>query len=89
LPENSNSFDYSTKFSARDIRQALQSVEPMLGHVALDALISDLDDLGLQIKNDRNSYSLAEIQTALLKTFGEATILFIDRIKNALIEGSK
>lgn len=61
----------------------------MLGHVALDALISDLDDLGLQIKNDRNSYSLAEIQTALLKTFGEATILFIDRIKNALIEGSK
>lgn len=61
----------------------------MLGRVALDALIEDLKIFGLRLENDRKSYSLAEIQTALEKTFGEATVLFIDRIKNTLLERSK
>jgi hypothetical protein len=89
LPQNSDSIDSSTKFAARDIREAMQSIKPMLGRVALDALIEDLKNLGLHIDNDRKSYTLREIQTALEKTFGEATILFVDRIRNALLERSK
>lgn len=60
----------------------------MLGSIALNALIDDLQNLGLQLHNDRKSYTLGEIQTALQQTFGEATVLLIDRIKNALFERS-
>jgi hypothetical protein len=89
LPEKSDSFDNSAKFAARNILQAMQSVKPILGDVALDALINELTVSGLYLNDAHKSYSLNEIQAALKMAFGEASILFIDNIKNALIEGSK
>lgn len=79
MPEN---IDNNTRFGAKDIREALQSVTPMLGHVGLDALISELEALGLELYNDCKSYRLDEVRAALERAFGEATVLLFDRIKN-------
>jgi hypothetical protein len=86
LPEN---IDNNTRFGAKDIGEALQSVTPMLGYVGLDALISELEALSLELYNDRKSYRLDEVRTALERAFGEATVLLFDRIKNELVGGSE
>lgn len=88
MPENSDSFTGNTKYPAREILQAMESVRPMLGRVALQALINDLELSGLHLHDEGKSYTLNEIQSALKMTFGEASILFIDRIRDTL-EGSK
>jgi hypothetical protein len=59
----------------------------MLGYVGLDALISELEALSLELYNDRKSYRLDEVRTALERAFGEATVLLFDRIKNELVGG--
>lgn len=64
----------------------MQSIQPLLGKIGLDSLIRDLELFGLQLNDNTKSYSLAEIETALEQTFGEASRLFMERIKNALAE---
>jgi hypothetical protein len=89
LPEKRDSFDNDSKFAAHEIRKAMKSIQPILGNVPLGALIQEFRHLGLDLEDERNSYSLSEIQSALESTFDEASILLTDQIRLALQEGRR
>ena len=75
----------SGKFTSKKIREALRSLEPVVGRATIDALLHDLEVYNLPLVNDRAEYSLEEIKIALEKIFGEtATPLFLERFKRAL-----
>jgi hypothetical protein len=82
-----NAFSDRLEFSAKAIRKAIQTLQPVLGDVSVDAMIYDLELYGLLATNERASYSIDQIHMALERIFGsEATNLLIRRVKKALLE---
>jgi len=85
LTQNTEHLEHSPLFSTKAMRKAIQSLETVLSHVNLDAIIYDLENYGLPLTNDHKTYSLAQIQSAFEKTFGnEAALLFFRRISQEL-----
>jgi len=87
LPRNSDSLADSPKFSADALRKAIQTLEPMLGRPAIDAIIDDLENQGIRVTNAHAQYGIEEIQAALENIFGAETTSFLIRhITEALID---
>ena len=75
------------RFSARDIKLALRVLEANLGIAGVETLVYDLENYGLPLVNDRQLYSLAEIQTAFDRVLGHhANPLFFAIVKKYLLE---
>jgi len=73
-------------FTAKEIRRALQKLEPMLGIAAVETTIQDLEIYGLPLVNDHIPYTFKEIEVAMSKMLGtDATTLLIERLKKILI----
>jgi len=90
LITGTNALSDRPEFSAKAIRKAIQTLRPMLGDIAVDAMIYDLELYGLLVANERASYSIDQIHLALERIFGsEATNLLIKRVKKALLEEMK
>jgi len=77
LPKNSDSFADSPKFSADAVRKAIQTLEPMLGRPAIDAIIDDLENQGIGVTNPHAKYGIEDIQSALENIFGAETTSFL------------
>jgi hypothetical protein len=71
-------------FSATSIKRALESLGPSLGRSNVDTLTSGLAAFGLQLSNDENSYTIAEIKQALDDLFSDAGPLIFESLKKAL-----
>jgi len=73
------------EFSTKAIRKAIQTLQPILGEVSVNAMIHDLELYSLLLANQQ--YSIDQIQMALERMFGrEATTLLIRHVQNALLE---
>jgi hypothetical protein len=73
------------RFTSKQIKHALQELEKLLGRATVEAMIYDLEMYGLPLVNDRQTYTLNEIENALRKIFGdEATLLLFERLKKSL-----
>jgi hypothetical protein len=63
---------------------AFDSLVSSLGRSNVDALIYGLETFGLQLSNDNNSYTMAEIEHGLNDLFSDASPLILDSLKKAL-----
>ncbi len=74
---------------AKRIKLALQEALAILGETAVYVIILDMEDLGIKLK-EGNFYSLAEIEAAVRKMFGEdATILIMAMLRKKLDESDQ
>ena len=77
----------NSRFSANEIKEALKRLEPVLGRSNIDALIDELENLGLPLANDRLLFSIEEIQAAIDKIFGrEAGSIIFGRLAKELLK---
>jgi hypothetical protein len=84
LANNSDSYEANKRYSAKSIRTAFESLAPKLGKSNVDRLIIGLEAFGLQLSNDENSYTIAEIKQALDDLFSDAAPLIFESLKEAL-----
>jgi len=84
LSNNSDSTPENIRFSTRAIRTAFNSLAPSLGRSNVDALVYGLETFGLQLSNDDNSYTMAEIEHGLNDLFSDAAPLVLDSLRKAL-----
>jgi hypothetical protein len=70
LTQDNNSLADSPRFSAKAIRRALKALSPLLGDSTIDALIYELEKQGFELRSDRETYTIAQIQAALEDIFG-------------------
>ena len=66
-----DSIDPNTKFESRRLVLALRKIDPHLGSSVVDSMVSWLKDLGLDLENEMNAFSLIEVEATLCKIFGE------------------
>ena len=86
MANKSDSFSDDTRFSAKSIRNALESLAPDLGKSNVDSLISGIEAFGLQLSDENNYYTVAELRQALNDLFSDAGPLIFQSIKKSLLE---
>ena len=75
----------NTTYSSKRIKQALHSLKDSLGLSMVDALISELELVGLPLVNDHASYSYDQIHTAFAELLSRETAdVIIERLKSEL-----
>jgi hypothetical protein len=84
LADNSNSLSQNTRFSAKDIRTALEILAPSLGRSNVEMLVHGLSAFGLELSNDQNSYTMGEIEQAINELFTSAAPIILASLKKAL-----
>lgn len=60
----------SAPVSAKSLRWAIYSFEPILGPGAVEAMIDDLEAQGLQLTSSIENYTFAQFETALENIYG-------------------
>ena len=80
MPKDRN----ENRFTSKQVTDAIQTLENILGRAITDSLIADLEMYELRVENDRGEYGLAEIRAALEKRFGDASLMLVERIMKAL-----
>lgn len=75
-----------SEITAKTLRQAIQTLKPVLGDTFVKGIIHDLELYGLLAKNERESFAFEDIQAALGRVFGEAAPLLMRLIVKALFE---
>ena len=75
----SNTVPDAALFSTKKVQKAIRSLEPILGPANVLTLIYDLENYGVGLANDRDTYNLADIQKALEKIFGEEAMMLLLR----------
>lgn len=79
----------SPKYSAKEIREAICKLEPMLGRAVIDSIVCDLERHGL-LQNDNQQHSLEEIQNRLEDLFDKEVGEMLSRyIQKALLSQNK
>lgn len=68
----------SPRFSAKATRKAIQALSPLSGNSSLDVLIYVLERQGFEMRSDRETYALAQVEHVLQEIFSIKTgsILF-------------
>ena len=66
-----DSIDPNTKFESRRLVLALRKIDLHSESSVVDSMVSWLKDLGLDLENEMNAFSLIEVEATLCKIFGE------------------
>ena len=79
MSQNSGPIANSTKFSANELRVAIETLETLLGRSTVVSIIAYLEKHGMALSSAGAQYSIGEIQTALDYYFGTQMALFLLR----------
>ena len=66
-----DSIDPNTKFESKRLVLALRKIDLHSESSVVDSMVSWLKDLGLDLENEMNAFSLIEVEATLCKIFGE------------------
>ena len=79
MSQNSGPVADSTKFSANELRAAIETLEELLGQSTVVSILAYLEKHGMALSSAGAQYSIAEIQTGLDYYFGTQMALFLLR----------
>ena len=81
MADNGNSIP----INSLTLKNAIQKVTSMLGEAAVESLMEDLEQQGINLNNPSSTYTLRQLESAIVETFGEdAATLLMERIKKEL-----
>jgi hypothetical protein len=66
-----DSIDPNTKFESKRLVLALRKIDLHSESSVVDSMVSWPKDLGLDLENEMNAFSLIEVEATLCKIFGE------------------
>jgi hypothetical protein len=77
--------DTTNPIAALELKQALSKLKDLLGATITQNLITKLENMGIELSNDKEAYSLHEIREALDIIFGiDASEILMQRIAKDL-----
>lgn len=72
-----------------ELRNVFKTLENMLGVPSTRCLLEEIENMGMKLSNDKESYSLHEIREVLEVIFGtDVAELLIDRIRKEIGPGN-
>lgn len=77
-------FDNNPEISAKELRQAIEILRPVLGEAFANSIVHDFELYGLLSSN--GSFTLEQIHIALERIFGEGASMLMRLIVKALFE---